>query len=165
MEDRKSKPAVVVQPDEGPSWWQPVPANGHAEVRLAANNLPEVEGRFSSGIQVIAPGCFIREHQHDTNEEILFFFEGEGRVEVNGEAHPIVPGTTCYLGPWNRHRIVNTGETDLKMFWILMPGGLEDFFAGIGRPRRPGEPAPEPFPRPDNVEEIEARTVFAKVDG
>ena len=34
----------------------------------------------------------------------------------------------------------------------------------IGRPRRPGEPAPSPFPRPENVEEIEAQTVFAHLD-
>jgi hypothetical protein len=27
--------------------------------------------------------------------------------------------------------------------------------------RHPGDPAPEPFARPDNVQEIEARTVFA----
>jgi len=49
----------------------------------------------------------------------------------------------------------------LKMLWVLMPGGLEDFFEAIGRPRRPGEPAPEPFPRPENVEEIECATVFS----
>ena len=163
MTDGRRGTAVVVQPDEGPSWWQPVPANGYSEVRLRPGNLPEVGGRLSSGIQVIAPGCFIREHQHEANEEILFFFEGRGAVEVNGESHPIVPGTTCYLGPLNRHRIVNIGEADLKMFWVLMPGGLEDFFAAIGRPRRPGEPAPEPFPRPDDIEAIEARTVFAKI--
>lgn len=38
--------------------------------------------------------------------------------------------------------------------------GLDDFFARIGRPRKPGEPAPEPFPRPENVEQIERDTVF-----
>ena len=37
--------------------------------------------------------------------------------------------------------------------------------AGIGRPRRPDEPAPAPFPRPDDVAEIERRTVFAGLDG
>ena len=26
--------AVVVQPDEGPSYWQPVPASGHADPKL-----------------------------------------------------------------------------------------------------------------------------------
>jgi hypothetical protein len=53
------------------------------------------------------------------------------------------------------------------MCWVMMPGGdagLDDFFARIGRPRRPGEPAPEPFPRPADVEQIEAETVFTQLD-
>lgn len=45
-----------------------------------------------------------------------------------------------------------------------MPGGLEDFFAAIGRERKAGEPAPEPFPRPADVEAIEKRTVFGWAD-
>ena len=151
---------VVCQPDQGESFWQPVPANGYSEVRVSKRNSAKIEG-FSSGIQVIAPGCHIREHQHGAEEELLFFFEGEGKVLVNGVEHPIRPGTTVYVGPWNKHKIVNDGGTDLKMLWVLMPGGLEDFFEAIGRPRRPGEPAPEPFPRPENVEEIERATVFS----
>ncbi|MGE0525253.1 MAG: hypothetical protein AB7O60_19765, partial [Variibacter sp.] len=47
---------------------------------------------------------------------------------------------------------------------LLLPGGLDKFFAEIGRKRTPGEPAPEPFPRPENIAEIEARTVFGWVD-
>ena len=43
-----------------------------------------------------------------------------------------------------------------------MPNGLETFFKAIGRPMTPGEPAPEPFPRPDNVLEIERKTVFGE---
>jgi hypothetical protein len=38
-----------------------------------------------------------------------------------------------------------------KMTWTYLPPGLDDFFAAIGRPRRPGEPAPEPFERPADV--------------
>lgn len=43
-----------------------------------------------------------------------------------------------------------------------MPGGLEDFFAATGRERTPGEAAPEPFVRPADAKEIEAKTVFAR---
>jgi mannose-6-phosphate isomerase-like protein (cupin superfamily) len=151
--------AVVVQPGEGPSFWQPVPANGYTEVRLARANTGH--GGLAMGLQVIAPNSFIREHWHDRNEEVLVFIEGTGKLEVNDETHPIQPGTTAYLGPWNRHRIVNDTDRDLKMLWFLMPGGLEEFFRRIGRPRRPGEPAPAPFPRPEDVAEIERNTVFA----
>ncbi len=163
MSDSEPGAAFVCQPDEGESFWQPVPANGYAEVRVSKRDSPKVQG-FSSGIQVIAPGCHIREHQHGAEQELLFFFEGRGKVLVNGVEHPVRPGTTAYLGPWNRHKIVNDSQADLKMLWVLVPGGLEDFFQAIGRPRTPGEPAPAPFPRPENVEEIERDTVFAGLD-
>ena len=58
-------------------------------------------------------------------------------------------------------KIVNDSQADLQMLWVLVPGGLENFFQAIGRPRTPGEPAPAPFPRPENVEQIERDTVFA----
>ena len=163
MADSEPGAAFVRQPDEGESFWQPVPANGYAEVRVSKRDSPKIQG-FSSGIQVIAPGCHIREHQHGAEQELLFFFEGTGKILVNGVEHPIRPGTTAYLGPWNKHKIVNDSQADLKMLWVLMPGGLEDFFRAIGRPRTPGEAAPAPFPRPENVEEIEHATVYAGLD-
>ena len=163
MTDLKKGAAVVVQPGEGESYWQPVPANGYAEVLVSSRNDPSIGG-FSSGVQVIAPGGHVREHQHGANEELLFFFEGRGRAVVDGVEHPVQPGTTVYVGPWCRHTFINDGDTDLKMFWMLAPGGLEDFFEAIGRKRQPGEPAPEPFARPDDVVQIEAGTVFAPLD-
>ena len=160
MSERERGAAFVVQPDEGESYWQPVPANGYAEVLVSKRDDPSI-GALSSGIQVIAPGCHIREHQHGAEQELLFFFEGTGKVLVNGEEHPVRPGTMVYAGRLNTHKIVNDTESELKMMWVLAPGGLEDFFEAIGRPRAAGEAAPEPFARPDNVAEIEAATVFA----
>jgi hypothetical protein len=37
---------------------------------------------------------------------------------------------------------------------------LDEFFAAIGRPREPGEPAPEPFARPADVHANEAKTGY-----
>ena len=163
MDHRDKRAATVVQPDEGESFWQPVPANGYAEVRISPKNVPSND-KFSMGIQVIAPGCHIRGHWHAIHEELLFFFEGTGKVIIDGVEHRVVPGTSVYLPPWNKHTIISDEESELKMMWLLMPGGIEDFFEAIGRPRAPGEPAPAPFPRPDNVEEIEANTVFTPLD-
>ncbi len=156
-------PAVVVQPGDHASYWQPVPANGYTDIHIS----PELTGSptLSMGIQTIAPGCYIREHWHDKNEELLHFTHGEGTAYVDGVPHPIRPGTTIFVGPWRKHKFVNEGTSDMKMIWVLTPPGLENFFAGIGRPRHPGEPTPEPFARPDNVAEIERRTVFAGLDG
>jgi mannose-6-phosphate isomerase-like protein (cupin superfamily) len=163
VSEPSTTPVLVVRPDEGESYWQPVPANGYAEVRVSHRRDPAIVG-LASGIQMIAAGCHIREHVHPDQDELLFFFAGRGEVVVDGVGHALVTGTTVYIGAGHRHRIVNgDSAAELGMMWVMLPGGengLDDFFARIGRPRRPGEPVPEPFPRPDDVEAIEAATVF-----
>jgi quercetin dioxygenase-like cupin family protein len=46
------------------------------------------------GVQIIAPGGYVREHSHDPNQKILFCFAGKRTILVDGVAHPFVPGTT-----------------------------------------------------------------------
>ena len=145
--------AVVVQPGEGPSYWQPVPANGHADPALFPANTGF--GTLSLGYQTIAPGSRVREHSHGDQVELQICFRGKGRVVVDGQPHPLVPGTACFLGMDVKHEIINEGADDLVMMWIVAPHGLEHFFKAIGRPRRPGEAAPEPFARPTDVVAIE----------
>jgi quercetin dioxygenase-like cupin family protein len=145
--------AVVVQPGDGPSYWQPVPANGHADPTL----IPAVTGfeTLSMGYQTIAPGGRVREHSHGDQVELQICFRGRGRVVVDGASHPLAPGTACFLGYDVKHEIVNEGDDDLVMLWVITPPGLEDFFKAIGRPRAAGEPAPPPFARPADVVAIE----------
>jgi hypothetical protein len=74
---------------------------------------------------------------------------------VDGTLHQLVPGTACFLGYDVKHEIINEGEDDLVMIWIVTPPGLEKFFEAIGRPRDPGMPKPTPFERPEDVVAIE----------
>jgi quercetin dioxygenase-like cupin family protein len=145
--------AVVMQPGEGPSYWQPVPARGHADPALFPGNtgFPGL----SMGYQTIAPGGRVREHSHGDQVELQICFQGRGRVVVDGKSHDLLPGTACFLGYDVRHEIVNDSAEDLVMLWVIAPPGLEHFFRAIGRPRQPGEPAPAPFARPDDVVAIE----------
>lgn len=145
--------AVVVQPDEGASYWQPVPANGHADPKLT----PDCTGfpPLSMGYQTIAPGGRVREHSHGEQVELQICFRGRGHVVVDGTRHELRPGTACFLGYDVKHEIVNDGPDELVMLWVITPHGLEEFFKAIGRPRTPGEPAPPPFARPADVVAIE----------
>jgi quercetin dioxygenase-like cupin family protein len=153
----------VVGPEDGASYWQPVPANGF--VRNIINQAgTDSKYNFSIGTQTVAPGCMIREHTHDRNEEVIFVIEGQGFARVDGVDHPIERGSAVYIGINTRHHFINPGPEPLTFVWYFMPGGLDGFFEQIGRPRQPGEPAPAPFPRPDNIAEIEARTVFGWTD-
>ena len=148
--------AVVMQPGNGPSYWQPVPANGHADPKLFPGNTG-FDG-LSMGYQTIAPASRVREHSHGDQVELQICFRGSGRVMVDGVAHKLTPGTACLLGYGVKHEIINdSADDELVMLWVIAPPGLEDFFKAIGRPRVAGEPAPAPFPRPADVVAVERR--------
>lgn len=159
--DAPNGQSAVIAENTSKSYWQPQPANGYAEVILSPQNIRSVH-RFSCGTQMLPPGGKVRLHAHDRSEEVLYVLEGQGAAEVNGKSYRMAPNTTLYLGHNQTHTFVNDGTTELKWVWFFMPGGLEDFFQGIGKPREVGQPTPEPFARPEDVKAIEAATVFAK---
>src|SRR6478752_6958153 len=68
-------PGIVLQPEEGESYWQPVWANGYSTVKISPKNGTL---NLAMGVQVIAPGGYVREHSHTPNQEILFCFAGNG---------------------------------------------------------------------------------------
>lgn len=139
--------AKILGPDDGDSHWQPVPANGYVRNLFSDTRVRSVN-RFALGTQTVAPGCFIREHTHDRNEEIIFVVAGKGFVRLDGELHPLEPGSAVFLGFNRKHQFINPGPEPLTFVYYFMPG----------------QPTPEPFPRPDNVAEIERRTVFGWTD-
>lgn len=155
--------AVVLQPGQGPSFWQPVPANGHADPKLCPANT-RFDG-LSMGFQTVAPGGRIRAHSHVSQIELQICFRGQGRVVVDGVSHALVAGTCCFLGHDVTHEIWNESDEDLVMLWVVSPPGLEHFFGAIGRPRSEGEPAPPPFERPADVASIEHRMGLASRPG
>lgn len=150
--------SVIIGPDEGRSLWQPLPSRGYVDVNLTPDNM--VYETFSSGVQVMPPGCTVGEHGHKQNHELIFVYEGTGEVKIDGKLSEFGPGTTILFGRNCSHWIKNTGETDLKMFWVFFPPGLEELFYAIGKDRKPGDPMPAPFERPDNVEEIKDKLHF-----
>jgi quercetin dioxygenase-like cupin family protein len=153
----------VVGPGEGESFWQPVPANGFVR-NILSQAMTGGEANFSLGTQTVAPGCFIREHTHADNEEVIFVIEGRGTARLDGVDHPIEIGSAVYIGRNRRHHFLNPHDTPMTFVWLMMPGGLDRFFAEIGRPRTADEATPPPFPRPENIAEIERRTVFGWTD-
>lgn len=154
----------VVGPRDGESFWQPQPANGF--VRNILNQATTgAAADFSMGTQTVAPGCFIREHTHAREEEVIFVLAGHGAARIDGVEYPIETGSAVYIDRGRKHHFLNKSAIEPMTFlWLLMPGGLDRFFAEIGRPKADGQPAPEPFARPANIAEIEARTVFGWTD-
>jgi quercetin dioxygenase-like cupin family protein len=152
-------PLVIVQPEEGRSFWQPVPANGFVRVLLSSAEIGS-EAPFAMGTQTVDPGCYVREHVHPENEEVIFVLDGEGTALIEGQEHPMAKGSCFFLGKGRPHRFQASEAGPMTFLWLILPGGLETFFARIGREKRPGDAKPEPFPRPADVLQIEAETVF-----
>ena len=74
---------MVLGPDEGESFWQPLPSRGYIVNKLTPYNTPY--DSFSLGIQVLEPGAHIRRHAHERQHEVLFCYAGEGWAEVDGQ--------------------------------------------------------------------------------
>jgi len=70
--------------------WQPIWANGYSVLKLSPKHAGP--NNLAMGIQVIAPGGYVREHSHTPNQEILFCFAGKGTIIVDGGAAPVCPG-------------------------------------------------------------------------
>ncbi len=149
-----------MQPGAAESYWQPVPANGFIEVLFAPHRVG-MEHPIGLGTQTVAVGGHVREHAHDRNEEVIYVLRGRGRAVIDGEEHRMTPGSAFFIGRNRRHMFINEGQEEMAFLWLIVPDGLQQFFRLIGRPRAEGEPAPEPFARPENVLEIERQTVFA----
>ena len=124
--------AVVVQPDEGPSFWLPV--SGHADPKLTPD-LTGFDG-LSMGYETVPAGRRIPEHAHPYQVHKQICFSGEGRVIVDGTAHKLVPGTACFLGYDVKHEIINDFTSDLVMLWVIAPAGLEKLYERVGKPRQ-----------------------------
>ena len=135
---------LVVQPGAAESYWQPVPANGHIDV-IFAPHLVAMDCPIGFGTQTVSVGGHVREHAHDRNEEVIYVIKGAGHAVIDGEAHPMTPGSAFFIGKNRRHMFINKGPEDLIFTWLMVPNGLEEFFRLIGRPRRPGEPTPDRF--------------------
>lgn len=162
QKDLTKGPAMVLGPEDGASYWQPTPHGGYMTVKLSPHNHPS--NLFSMGIQVMPPGCHVRNHGHARNDEILFIYEGTGRCVIDEETHELEPGSTVVLGRFVEHSIHNDGPGDMKFVWFFTPPELEQVVEAAGRPRKPGEAPPERFERPANIAHILEKAGYATPD-
>ena len=160
MNDFAKGNVVVLAPDEGDSFWQPLPSTGYITSKLTPYNTPY--DSFSMGLQILEPGAHIRRHAHERQHEVLFCYQGTGIAEVGSERHEVAPETMILVGRGVQHKVTNTGAGQMRMLWMIAPAGLEDWFRAIGRPKRAGEPMPAPFERPGDIAEIQARQRFVR---
>ena len=57
-------------------------------------------------------------HYHKSMTELYYVLEGEGKIELDDEVHPLSPGMSVLIKPGCRHRAVGEG---LKILNIPVP--------------------------------------------
>ena len=129
---------IALGPEDGESFWQPLPSTGYVISKINPYNSPH--DTFSTGLQVLEPGAHIRRHAHERSHELLFCYRGTGLADVEGQLHDIRPETMILIGRGLQHKVTNTGTDQMRLLWLISPPGLEDWFRAIGRPRRAGDP-------------------------
>ena len=70
---------------------------------------------------LINPGDSSQRHFHKVMEEIYYFVEGEGLVELGGEICHVGPGIAVFIPRNLLHHIENTGSTTLKLISVDSP--------------------------------------------
>ena len=160
--DHAKGTAMVLGPEEGESFWQPLPSTGYVINKFNPYNSPY--DTFSTGLQVLEPGAHVRRHAHERSHELLFCYHGTGEADIEGKLYDVLSETMILIGRGLQHKVTNTGAEQMRLFWLITPPGLEDWFRAIGRPRHAGEVLPTPFDRPAHVELIQAQQRFIRPD-
>ena len=73
------------------------------------------------GVNETEPGSMVPEHMHESEEEVMFFLEGEGKFVTKDKEIDLRPGICIYNPPGEMHKIVNTGKVNLKFVWVYAP--------------------------------------------
>ncbi len=74
----------------------------------------------------VAPGRSTEEHFHPKAEEIYYVLEGKGLMSVDGEEKEIGPGDGIAILPGSRHKVWNTGQSDLVILCCCSPAYEND---------------------------------------
>jgi glyoxylate utilization-related uncharacterized protein len=53
--------------------------------------------------------------------QLIYLLEGEGTIRLNDQDHKVAKGAGIYLGPSESARISQSGDTTLKLFYIVVP--------------------------------------------
>ncbi|MDP6379730.1 MAG: cupin domain-containing protein [Phycisphaerae bacterium] len=74
-------------------------------------------GNSPASLHVVDISADDRPHYHKRTTEIYFVLEGEGHVELDGEAVPVKPMTAVLIRPGCRHRAVGP----LRIVNVVIP--------------------------------------------
>jgi mannose-6-phosphate isomerase-like protein (cupin superfamily) len=91
------------------------------QVRLSGNGYHEFlrVTDLSTGIYHLTAGEVDPQSPHG-QDEVYYVLEGRARIEVEGEIHPVRPGTLVYVRAYAAHKFFDI-EKDLQILVFFAP--------------------------------------------
>lgn len=101
--------------------------------QMSANIMPKMRGgegevitwmfvnedtRIMRGL--LAPGCTIGLHIHETDSELVYILFGTGKVLCDGEYEPLSAGSCHYCPKGHEHSLINDSDEDM-VFLAMVP--------------------------------------------
>jgi quercetin dioxygenase-like cupin family protein len=86
---------------------------------------------FTSGLTSFPPGRSAPLHSHNCGEQVIVL-EGEGEVEVDGQATRLGKHDSAYISAGKSHRYNNVGATPLLILWIYGAEHVTRTFTATG---------------------------------
>ena len=84
-------------------------------VLLTASDVPHLtqfaQARFS-------PGQVAAAHAHTDMHEVFLVQAGQGTMDIDGQPHPLTPGTCIAVAPGETHTVTNTGQETLVLIYF-----------------------------------------------
>lgn len=77
-------------------------------------------------VMSLLPGEEIGEEIHEEHDQFLRFEEGEGKVILNEEEYGVSDGFAVVVPAGTKHNVINTGDTNMKLYTIYTPPEHED---------------------------------------
>lgn len=62
----------------------------------------------------VAPGVCLASHLHEDMEEVFYFLDGQGTMQIEEEAQSVAPGDRVIVPIKTLHFLENTGDTQMR---------------------------------------------------
>ncbi len=124
---------------------EPFTSPGGLSVRLTLGRRTDFEALHQAVLEC-APGERATVSVPGDAEETLFVLEGEGRLHIRGEAHPLGVDMGVYLPPGSEAEVENTGDGPVRLVAVRVPDPS------------PGPPTPANISRLDEQDPQQATT-------
>jgi quercetin dioxygenase-like cupin family protein len=87
------------------------------EGQLVAKMITDSHNKILRGL--LAPGCTVGLHTHDTSSEIIYILSGTGKALYDGTYEELAPGDCHYCPKGHAHSLINDGTEDLVFFAVV----------------------------------------------